>query len=616
MQKRNLVLIVFLLLTYQITSYAQSPSTGLLSVDGLVYGYDYNPSKKILKKDKQTKIEGVLDFVTIKVLEKGKVIETTTTNTNGLFTFKIKIGSNYIIELSKNGYSPISLAIDLNNIPTEMVNQGLIFKGAELILNRFQPKSADQISQPYGKLFYNTKKGEIDFEAAKFVSKTQKEYISNPVSLMLRSVEKNENSNLLITTPNPTLKPLAKTEKSPTSVKTEPTIEPTTINTSNKKANPIYDTVSNFYHVLKTKKSGEITEQDIQSLQGRIAEAKKQLEKDRLNANTPEDSLLISQTEILLNSLETELESAKKQIAYQEEKISSQKKMLYLSIACVILLLGFLGFIFKYNREKKKTYLLLKDKNKKITDSLNYAQRIQESVLPSETAIRTLLPKSFIFFQPRDVVSGDFYWLSNVKNKTIIACVDCTGHGVPGAFMSLIGNTLLNEIVNEKEITDAASILKQLNNQVLKVLHQNTENAQNKDGMEMGLCVINHSTNELEYAGAMNPMYVVKNNTITVIKPDIKGIGGDLNSNKESEFTNHVIPIQNGMNVYMFTDGYMDQFGGPENKKFNISNFKKMLLEIQSQPMNEQKKVVTETIKKWQGDRKQIDDMLVIGISF
>ncbi|MCK6648383.1 MAG: SpoIIE family protein phosphatase, partial [Bacteroidia bacterium] len=500
-------------------------------MDGLVYGYDYNPSKKILKKDKQTKIEGVLDFVTIKVLEKGKVIETTTTNTNGLFTFKIKIGSNYIIELSKNGYSPISLAIDLNNIPTEMVNQGLIFKGAELILNRFQPKSTDQISQPYGKLFYNSKKGEMDFEAAKFVSKNQKEYISNPVSLMLRSVEKNENSNLLITTPNPTLKPLAKTEKSLTPIKTESVIETAPVNSEIKKTNPIYDTVSNFYQVLKTKKAGEITEQDIQSLQGRIAEAKKQLEKDRLNANTPEDSLLISQTEILLNSLETELESAKKQIAYQEEKISSQKKMLYLSIACVILLLGFLGFIIKYNREKKKTYLLLKDKNKKITDSINYAQRIQESVLPSETEIRTLLPKSFIFFQPRDIVSGDFYWLSNVKNKTIIACVDCTGHGVPGAFMSLIGNTLLNEIVNEKEITDAASILKQLNNQVLKVLHQNTENAQNKDGMEMGLCVINHSANELEYAGAMNPMYVVKDNTITVIKPDIKGIGGDLNSN-------------------------------------------------------------------------------------
>lgn len=616
MLNKNLVLAFFLLLTCLTKLHAQSPSTGLLSMDGLVYGYDYNPSKKILKKDKQIKIEGVLDFVTIKILEKGKVIETATTSTNGLFSFKIKIGSNYIIELSKSGYSPISLAIDLNNIPAEMVNQGLIFKGAELILNRFQPKSTEQISQPYGRLFYNNQKGEMDFEAAKFVSKNQKEYISNPVSLMLRSVEKNENSNLLITTPNPTLKPLTKTEKNAAPIKPEAVIETTPINTEIKKTNPIYDTVSNFYHVLKAKQSGKITEQDIQSLQGRIAEAKRQLEKDRLNANTPEDSLLISQTEILLNSLETELESAKKQIAYQEEKISSQKKMLYLSIACVILLLGFLGFIFKYNREKKKTYLILKDKNKKITDSINYAQRIQESVLPSETEIITLLPKSFIFFQPRDIVSGDFYWLSNIKNKTIIACVDCTGHGVPGAFMSLIGNTLLNEIVNEKETTDAASVLKQLNNQVLKVLHQNTENAQNKDGMEMGLCVINHSTNELEYAGAMNPMYVVKDNTISVIKPDIKGIGGDLNSNKETEFTNHVIPIQTGMSVYMFTDGYMDQFGGPENKKFNISNFKKMLLEIQSLSMSEQKKVIAETIKKWQGDQRQIDDMLVIGIAF
>ncbi len=616
MQKKNLLLVIFLLLTNLLKLWAQSPSTGFLTIDGLVYGYDYNPSKKILKKDKQIKIEGVLDLVSIKVIEKGKVTESTTTNTNGLFSFKIKIGSNYIIELSKSGYSPISLALDLNNIPGEMVNQGLLFKGAELILNQFQPKSTDQISQPFGRLFYNSQKGEMDFEAAKFVSKNQKEYISNPVSLMLRSVEKNENSNILISTPTAAIKAVNKPEKNPSLQSTEEIATPIISSNESRKTNPIYDSVNNFYRILKTKTTGQISESEIKSLQSRIDYVKKQLENDRINASTPEDSLIIAQTEILLNSLETELDSAKKQIAYQEDKIDAQKKMLYLSIACVILLLGFLGFIIKYNREKKKTYLELKDKNKKITDSINYAQRIQESVLPTDNEIKKHFPESFIFYQPRDIVSGDFYWLSSVKDKKIIACVDCTGHGVPGAFMSLIGNTLLNEIVNEKEIIKPSAILKQLHQQVQKVLHQNSGKTQNKDGMEISLCAVDLLTNEIEFAGAMHPLYVVQNGEVSVIKPDIKGIGGDINQNLETTFTSQIIPLKKGVSVYMFTDGYMDQFGGNENKKFNISNFKRMLLEINTLSMDQQREIISKTIENWKGKNKQIDDMLVIGFRF
>jgi len=606
---------LLLLLLFSGASYSQSSESGKLIFEGLVYGYNYNPTKKLLKKEKQIKIDGILDYTTVKVLEKGKILETVTTNTNGVFSIKIKIGSSYTIELSKNGYSTISLAIDLTTVPKEMTEQGLVFKGAELILNSYIPKSSDQINQPFGRIFYNLQKGEMDFETAKFLTKNQKEYISNPVSLMIRSVEKNENANVLVVNKSPELKPLAKTPKTiqPLAIQV-PSTEITTKPIPNKKNNVFYDSINRFYKDFKNKQTN-FSENDIQSLESKIEIAKKQLAANRLNAATASDSLALEQAASLLNTLELELNNAKEQITIQEEKISSQRQMLLLAGACLILFIILLIFIFRYNKEKKKTYLILKDKNKKITDSINYALRIQESVLPSDIDIKKQLPQSFIYFQPRDTVSGDFYWLSTIQEKTIIACVDCTGHGVPGAFMSLIGNTLLNEIVNEKEITSASLILKHLHLQVLKVLHQNTENSQN-DGMEMSLCVIDKSKNEIEFAGAMNPIYIVKDNTVSVVKPDVKGIGGDINQNKEASFTSQFIPIQKDMSVYMFTDGYMDQFGGSENKKFNISNFKKMLLEIQTMDMEQQKLKVKDTIAKWQGKHKQIDDMLVIGIKF
>jgi serine phosphatase RsbU (regulator of sigma subunit) len=529
----------------------------------------------------------------------------------------MKIGSSYTLELSKSGYSTITLAVDLTTVPKEMIDQGLLFKGAELILNSYQLKNSDQINQPFGRIFYNMQKGEMDFETAKFITKNQKEYINNPVSLMMRSVEKNENSNILIINKSPILKPHVKPTKTTPTTTLEIIPEDIIVKpVPNKKNLAFYDSINRFFKDFKTKSTDNFSENDIQSLESKIEIAKKQLAENRLNAATASDSLALEQAASLLNTLELELNSAKKQITVQEEKISSQRQMLLLAGACLLLLIVLLLFIYRYNKEKKKTYLILKDKNKKITDSINYAQRIQESVLPSKEDIKKQLPESFVFYQPRDIVSGDFYWLSTIRDKTIIACVDCTGHGVPGAFMSLIGNTLLNEIVNEKEITNAAAILKNLHMQVSKVLHQNTGNTQNKDGMEMGLCVIDKSRNELEFAGAMHPLYLVKDNAISVIKPDIKGIGGDFTPNQEIEFKNQLIPLEKGLSVYLFTDGYMDQFGGPENKKFNIANFKKMLLEIQSMDMEKQQEVVSSTIQKWQGAQKQIDDMLVIGVRF
>jgi len=331
------------------------------------------------------------------------------------------------------------------------------------------------------------------------------------------------------------------------------------------------------------------------------------------------DTLLIKDRERSLKEAIVELENAKKIIALQKLQISTQQSFLFLSVSCLVLLSAFLFIIFYYYKEKKAINVILNKQNKKITDSINYAKRIQQSILPPENEIQKILPQSFIFYQPRDIVSGDFYWFSQVDNKIIIAAVDCTGHGVPGAFMSLIGNTLLNEIVNEKGITNPSSILNMLHSNVLKVLHQREGEVQNQDGMEMSLCVIDNENKIIEFAGAMTPVYVVKKGVVNVIQPDTRGIGGINTANqngKKAEFSTQQIAIEKNMSLYMFTDGYMDQFGGTKNKKFNAPMFKKMLLYFQVMEMEAQKNAMEEVMRNWRGDYRQIDDMLVIGIKF
>jgi serine phosphatase RsbU (regulator of sigma subunit) len=360
-------------------------------------------------------------------------------------------------------------------------------------------------------------------------------------------------------------------------------------------------------------------EGDIGTRESAIRAARKQLEKDKAKATTKEDSLLITERENLLNAAMFELNGAKKLIEMQKEEISIQRRLLVLFVCSVLLLAGFLFNLYRHSKEKRRTHLLLKEKTKKITDSINYAQHIQQSILPQESEVKKVLPDSFIYFQPRDIVSGDFYWISEIEHKIIIAAVDCTGHGVPGAFMSLIGNTLLNEIINEKGIIEPATILKQLHTGILKSLHQHGGDMNCQDGMEMSLCVIDDHKKTIDYAGAMNPIYVVKDGLISIIKPDIQAIGG-INSlamkDHKIEFTTRLIPIEEKMTVYMFTDGYMDQFGGPENKKFNSPKFKKLLVDIQALNMEEQKQAVEQAMKDWKGEYRQIDDMLVIGLRF
>lgn len=265
--------------------------------------------------------------------------------------------------------------------------------------------------------------------------------------------------------------------------------------------------------------------------------------------------------------------------------------------------------------ERTKT---IEEQKKKIVDSISYAEKIQRSILPSKEAISSYFPKSFIVFKPRDVVSGDFYWLSQASEKVIyIAVADCTGHGVPGAFMSMIGNTLLNEIVASKKVQSPAAILSQLNTGIIEALtkHTNSEDAQT-DGMDITLCKFDFENNVIEFATANHVLLVYSHNTMNVVEGNYESIGGIFSMRQAPDFKNISIPIEQGMRVYMFSDGIQDQFGGVKNEKFTRARLEKILFDTATLSIQEQGIAVEQEFETWKTAKAQLDDVLLLGIQF
>lgn len=249
-----------------------------------------------------------------------------------------------------------------------------------------------------------------------------------------------------------------------------------------------------------------------------------------------------------------------------------------------------------------------------VTDSIKYAKRIQEAILPPEAEVKKELPHSFVLYKPKDIVSGDFYWVERVGSKVFFAAVDCTGHGVPGAFMSIVGYNLLKQIV--KEETDPGKILNKLSKGVKDTLHQGLEEGTTKDGMDIALCAYDVSTNTLQYAGAYNPLYLIRKGQLIEVKADKFPIGGALKDSESRNYTSNTIPLEKGDTIYIFSDGYADQFGGKKGKKFMIKQFRQLLLSIQNKTMDEQKIFLNQTIENWMNGYEQVDDILIIGTRF
>ncbi len=294
---------------------------------------------------------------------------------------------------------------------------------------------------------------------------------------------------------------------------------------------------------------------------------------------------------------------------------------------------------------------LIEESHQEITDSINYASRIQAAMLPLDSDVREYFNEHFIIYKPKEIVSGDFYWIKNINDYLVIAAADCTGHGVPGAFVSMLGISYLNEIVRRKDISQASQVLDALRHQVKESLHQTDKASETKDGMDIALCVINRNTNELQYSGAYNPVYIIiedrdekalkerlrqfENNEKIRIQsfiPDINGIDETANKKKpkaliefkadrqpiaihslEKPFTNFKIQLQKGDKLYMFSDGFADQFNGITGEKFKVKRFKGLLLRISEKSIKEQEKDFEKTFMKWKGDSEQVDDLLLLG---
>lgn len=259
--------------------------------------------------------------------------------------------------------------------------------------------------------------------------------------------------------------------------------------------------------------------------------------------------------------------------------------------------------------EEQKNQIAKSHQN--IKDSITYAKRIQEAIMPSKKTLDKSFSDYFIFFKPRDIVSGDFYWLKQISDYTVYAVADCTGHGVPGALLSMLGISFLSEIVSKARFDTPDEILNRLRKKIKSSLKQTEKGIESKDGMDIALCVIDHDSLQLQFAGAYNPIYIIRKGELTEIKATRNPIGAFL---KEKPFESNKFKLEKDDLLYTFSDGYSDQFGQNENQKFNKRNFKKLLLKIYDKPMSEQKEILDDVLKKWKGKTDQTDDIIVMGV--
>jgi len=330
---------------------------------------------------------------------------------------------------------------------------------------------------------------------------------------------------------------------------------------------------------------------------------------------------------------DTEKKEKENQILKQENdlqilSINRQKIINYSVSLGLLLVLGLAFFIYKGYKQKQKANLqleeknllieeknkIVEEKNKDITDSIRYAKRLQTAILKPENTLSSYFDDGFILFKPKDIVSGDFYWFEKFGNLSLIAAADCTGHGVPGAFMSIIGCNLLSQAVNEYAITQPAAILNSINKGLTKVLQQKGDaDSFVTDGMDIALCSFDTEKMLVEYSGAFNPMWLIRNDEVIEFTADKFPVGAFIDSQVRI-FNSHKVPVQKGDMIYMFSDGYADQFGGPLGKKFKYKPLQKILLDIYKKPANEQRTILNKAFESWIGNLEQIDDVLIIGI--
>lgn len=269
------------------------------------------------------------------------------------------------------------------------------------------------------------------------------------------------------------------------------------------------------------------------------------------------------------------------------------------------------------NKALENSYLALESKTRTLHQSINYAKHIQNAILPPPMVIKALFPESFIFYKPKDIVSGDFYWIDRKVNENgsmriAIAAVDCTGHGVPGAIMSMIGYNLLNQFSNQATLKEPHLLVEKLHKGVIQSLQQ--EQTENRDGMDLSMCVYDSESQTIDFVGAKSPIIYIQDNQLHEIKGTNASVGGAFYKNRQVNFEKHTIDVSKPTTIYLYSDGYQDQFGGKDGRKFMKAKFKQLLFENHHKSMEEQHKLFSSTFNKWKENEDQVDDVLLIGL--
>jgi serine phosphatase RsbU (regulator of sigma subunit) len=555
-----------------------------------------------MSKGGDVSLEGTLSGVKIEVLKNGKTIKKVTSNTNGGFNLKLPFGALYKIQYSKSGYETVRFEFNLANLNNE--DKDLTFKNFELILNNhIQYKKTTKLGMAF-QIFYDTKILNFNLEQNEFkiggVLSRKMDY--DPlISLVRVSIKKNIPYLFSNDKANRKYNRSQQSNESDT-LKTAISEEEDSLDLSGNLSNKTLKKVGN--------------NKSIDSKVSLIKELKNQLEKDKLAASTPEEFALIAEREALILALSNELELSKEVILYKEDQLQAKSRQFWMLMLMFILAIGTGIYILLSMRKKQQLNLKIIAQGNRIISSINYAKKIQAAILPSLSAIQKVIPNSFVFFKPKDVVSGDFYWVKEVEGKIVIAAIDCTGHGVPGAFMSMIGMTLLNQIVLIERNVNPASILDELNTKIVTSLKQDPlDPFSSQDGMDMSIAVFDKKTSELTYAGAMNSIFMVSNGKVTELEVDKSSIGGFSYISKDQKYSNKVIKVGNNESLYLMSDGFMDQFGGELNEKYNLKRLEQLLLSIEKDSMQVQKSKIEKALNDWQGIHPQTDDILIMGLT-
>ena len=362
--------------------------------------------------------------------------------------------------------------------------------------------------------------------------------------------------------------------------------------------------------------------------QQELVDQQKELEKEAKNLIAIQNEYkkieeALAQKEIVVNEQGKTIDAQGNEIITKASKIEEQKEIIWLSIVFLIIvsILGILAYrsyrlknkanilISKQKEEIEEQHEVLEEQHREITDSINYAKRIQDAILPPLKLVRGYMPDSFILYEPKDIVAGDFYWMEGINNLIVFAAADCTGHGVPGAMVSVVCHNAMNRAVREFMLVEPDEILNKTRDIVVETFEKGDEDV--RDGMDIALCTINTESKKLKFAGANNGLYFIRNGELTQIKPDKQPIGKYEDA---KPFTKHTMDLEAGDVIYTFSDGYADQFGGPKGKKFMYKPFRELLLSIHQKPMDEQHQLLMSAFQDWRGKMEQIDDVCVIGV--